>query len=64
MKRKKQFIAPRVSQVTQVQLERDFLAGPSVQQRMTVSAMQQDLEVFDFTPGTEDDPNEFTAEWD
>ena len=64
MNQKKRFVSPRVVKEVQVQLEKDLLTGLSAQYRMTVSAMEQDLEVFDFAPGTTEDPNEYTADWD
>ena len=64
MNQKKRFVSPRVVKEVQIQLEKDLLTGLSAQYRMTVSAMEQDLEVFDFAPGTAEDPNEYTADWD
>ena len=58
MKRKKQFVAPRVVKEFSVQLERGILVDSA---GLTATSTGQDLEVFDFTPA---DPGEQENEYD
>lgn len=52
MKRKKQFVTPKVLQVVQIQLEKDLLAGPSVTENMRIVGMGQERVEHDFTEQT------------
>lgn len=52
MKRKKQFVTPKVLQVVQIQLEKDLLAGPSVTENMRIVSMGQERVEHDFTEQT------------
>ena len=56
---KKQFVAPRVIQQVQVQLEADLLGG-SVQNVARLKSMGIASENFDFS---EDNPDGYTVEW-
>ena len=47
MKRKKQFVTPRVLQEVQIQLEKDLLQG-SVQNGLTLKSMGIGVENYDF----------------
>ena len=60
MKRKKQFVAPRVVQEVRIQLEKDLL-GKSVAISMTVSSMGQGVENYDFS---EDEEATYFVEWE
>lgn len=66
MKRKKQFISPQVLSQVELCLEGDLLViNDSAQYRMTASSMEQDLEVFDFTPAAPgSQANEYSVDWD
>ena len=61
MKKKKLFVTPRVIQEVQVQLEMDLLRG-SVQNAMKITSMGIDVDNFDFSEETEDNP--YTVVWD
>lgn len=62
MKRKKQFVTPRVVQEFSVELERGILTDSA---GLTATSMGQDLEVFDFTPAADgEQENEFNVVWD
>lgn len=60
MKRKKQFVAPRVVQEVRIQLEKDLL-GRSVALDMTVSSMGQGVKNYDFS---EDEEATYFVEWE
>jgi hypothetical protein len=61
MKRKKQFVTPRVVKEFSVQLERGILVDSA---GFTVSSMGQDLEVIDFKPAEAGQPeNEYDVFW-
>ena len=53
MKRKKQFVTPRVLQEVQIQLEKDLLQG-SVQNGLTLKSMGIEVEDYDFSDGNTD----------
>lgn len=52
MKMKKKFVTPRVVQEVRIQLEKDFLVGPSVTTNMRVVGMGQERVEHDFTEQT------------
>ncbi len=53
MKRKKQFVTPRVIQEVSIQLEKDLLGG-SVQNALTLKSMGIEVEDYDFSDGNTD----------
>ncbi len=61
MKRRKQFVTPKVVQQVQVQLDRDLLQG-SVQNTTKIVSMGIDVENYDFSEEIQDNP--YTVEWD
>ena len=60
MKRKKQFVTPRVLQEVPVQLERDLLQG-SVQNELLLKSMGIGVDNYDFSEDIEDNP--YSVEW-
>ena len=60
MKRKKQFVTPRVLQEVSVQLERDLLGG-SIQNDLTLKSMGMAVENYDFS---EDNPEGYSVYWE
>ena len=60
MKRRKQFVTPRVIQEVQVQLERDLL-GDSIQHKANVISAGQAVEYYELS---EDGSTDYTVEWD
>lgn len=60
MKRKKQFVTPRVLQEVPVQLERDLLQG-SVQNELLLKSMGIGVDNYDFSE--EIDNNPYSVEW-
>lgn len=60
MKRKKQFVTPRVLQEVPVQLERDLLQG-SVQNKLLLKSMGIGVDNYDFSEDIEDNP--YSVEW-
>ena len=63
MKRKKQFVSPRVIQEVQVQLEKDILQD-SVRLNMKVSSMGQGVGTYLFTDNAEDEDATYFVDWD
>ena len=60
MKRKKQFVTPRVLQEVPVQLERDLLQG-SVQNELLLKSMGIGVDNYDFSEDIENNP--YSVEW-
>lgn len=60
MKRRKQFVTPKVVQEIQVQLEKDLLQGGSAQNVTKLRSMGIDVENYDFS---EDNTDGYTVEW-
>lgn len=60
MKRKKQFVTPRVLQEVPVQLERDLLQG-SVQNELLLKSMGIGVDNYDFSEDIENNP--YSIEW-
>ena len=49
MKRRKQFVSPKVVQAVEVQLENDLLQGPSTRGNTEAIIMGQEVEEHDFS---------------
>lgn len=60
MKRRKQFVTPKVVQEVQIQLEKDMLEGGSAQNVTKLQSMGIDVENYDFSEGNTDG---YTVEW-
>lgn len=62
MKRKKQFVTPRVVQEVSIQLEKDLLGG-SVQNELTLRSMGIEVENYDFS-GPENSESGYSVYWE